>query len=724
VLLAIALALIVPAGDATLGETTDLLPADSPVHQALDQLSKYFGEKSALSSAVFVFERRDAVLNANDLADIEHLGSEIKKALPGETLPAEMNSVSIRTPATFALAGKGNPLISDDGHAALVWVTLPYNFVTKSSAKVVKHLHDVLARQTLPDGVSAAITGSAGYGYDYDVATERSVQKTQRVTLISVIIILLVVYRAPIAALVPLGAIGIAAGVTSQLLTSMDGLGIHGGSAEKIFTFVLLYGAGVDYSLLFMSRYREFLDAGKSSADAISAALGASIPAIASSAAMTISGLAMLCFAHFSVFRNSGPAVVLSITVAATAAMTLVPAIIAIIGPVAYWPAVRTGRPKHQPIVWPAIARIVSHRPWTVMIIMLIGLGIPAIKGSMIQWNYDALTSLKPGYQARTGAEMVEKHWPTGEIAPVTLLLSTDTPRSDAQWKQTSAKIADVLYSIGDIDNIRCFDAPLGRHIGREQNVAMQLIAGSQIKNEFVSSDHRAMRLIVVLKLPPLTRQAMSDVSAIAELTSRFLHPLDLPNLRVYTTGATAEMIDLREITQRDFHRIALLAMGAILLVVFLTLGDFPVAFFILAATALSYLTTLGLSCWIFELLGNHGLEWKVQMLLFIVLIAVGQDYSIFFAVRLAQEARELPCKEATKKALIFTGPVISSCGLIMAATLGSVMAGDVTLLVQLGFAFALGMLLDTFIVRPLLLPSLILISGRTLPKAVVGNFH
>jgi RND superfamily putative drug exporter len=243
------------------------------------------------------------------------------------------------------------------------------------------------------------------------------------------------------------------------------------------------------------------------------------------------------------------------------------------------------------------------------------------------------------------------------------------------------------------------------------------LFARTQARSEFISADGLAMRMSVVLKVSPLTRTAMDEAAAIAAAASQAN-----PGTSIQLTGATAEMIDLRDITQRDFWHIATLAMLAILLVVWAVLRDFPVAIFILAATTLSYLTTLGLTCWVFELLGNHGLEWKVQMLLFIVLIAVGQDYSIFFAVRLAQEARVLSCREATKKALIFTGPVISSCGLIMAATLGSVMAGDVQLLMQLGFAFALGMLIDTFVVRPLMLPSLILLSGRTLQKAVVGK--
>jgi RND superfamily putative drug exporter len=714
------LALVVPAGDTTLGEDTDLLPANSPVHQALDQLAKHFGEKSALSSAVVIFEKRDAPLNSDDLVDIEKFAREDSQLRAGENIGNELNSTAIRTPATFALAGKANPLISDDGHAALVLVNLPYNFVTKSTARIVKHMQDVLADHPMPPGVTAAITGSAGYGYDYSVATEKSHQKTTVVTLISVIVILLLVYRAPIAALVPLTAIGIANVATFKLLASLAGLGIHLGSAEKIFTFVLLYGAGVDYSLLFMSRYREYLDDGKASTESIQSALAASIPAIASSAAMTCSGLVMLCFARFSVFRDSGPAVVVAIAIAAFAASTLVPAILAIVGPVVFWP----NRPaavarRRDPKVWPVIARMVAARPGWLMIGALVLLGIPAIKGARTRWNYDALFSLKPTYQARQGTEMVERHWPTGEIAPVTVLAVSQHPLTDAQWSDISAKMLAAVKAVPDVENVRSFSQPLGLRASAAQNSGASLLARKQVHSEYVSPDQQAMRMSVVLGISPLSRSAMEDASAIESAAAGAC-----PGCSVHLTGATAEMIDLRDTTQRDFRQVATMALLAILLVVTIVLRDFPVAVFILAATALTYLTTLGLTCWEFEMFGIQGLEWKVQMLLFIVLIAVGQDYSIFFAVRLAQEARTLPCREATKRALIFTGPVISSCGLIMAATLGSVMAGDVTVLVQLGFAFALGMLIDTFIVRPLLLPSLILLSGRTLQKAVVGKPH
>jgi putative drug exporter of the RND superfamily len=217
----------------------------------------------------------------------------------------------------------------------------------------------------------------------------------------------------------------------------------------------------------------------------------------------------------------------------------------------------------------------------------------------------------------------------------------------------------------------------------------------------------------VVLTVALLSSAALDDVGRIAAAATGAAAAANV-DAHVYLTGASAEMIDIRDVTHRDFDRVAALALTVILIVVIAALRDVPLAIFMLGATLLSYFTTLGLTLWTFQLLGAHQLEWKVQMMLFIVLVAVGQDYSIFFALRYEQEARRLPRKEAVERALIFTGPVISSCGLIMAATLGSVMAGDIKLLVQLGFAFALGMLVDTFIVRPLLLPAFIVVTGRT----------
>ncbi len=201
------------------------------------------------------------------------------------------------------------------------------------------------------------------------------------------------------------------------------------------------------------------------------------------------------------------------------------------------------------------------------------------------------------------------------------------------------------------------------------------------------------------------------------EPAQRFLELISsaLSSGRAHLAGATAEMMDIRTVTQADFYRVAALSLCVIYVMVVVLLRDAVLAAFMVASTVLSYFATLGAAFWVFTgLLGHAGLDWKVEVFLFVVMVAVGVDYNIFLASRLSQEARRLPGKLAICRAVIHTGPVISSCGLIMAATLGSLMAGDLTLLHQLGFALALGMLIDSFLVRPLLLPAFAALSGRT----------
>jgi RND superfamily putative drug exporter len=221
------------------------------------------------------------------------------------------------------------------------------------------------------------------------------------------------------------------------------------------------------------------------------------------------------------------------------------------------------------------------------------------------------------------------------------------------------------------------------------------------------------MRLSVILDQTGFSLAAMDSLKRLqrtVEGRSRRIGRTD-----VYLTGATAEMADIKAVTQGDFHRVALLALAVIFLMVVALLRDVWLSAFMVASTVLSYFATLGIAYWVFAgLLGQEGLDWKVEVFLFVVMVAVGVDYSIFLASRLSQEARRLPVRMATCRAIIHTGPVISSCGLIMAATLGSLMAGDLQLLRQLGLALAMGMLIDTFLVRPVLLPAFVVLSGRT----------
>ncbi|HUU60023.1 MAG TPA: MMPL family transporter, partial [Phycisphaerae bacterium] len=232
-------------------------------------------------------------------------------------------------------------------------------------------------------------------------------------------------------------------------------------------------------------------------------------------------------------------------------------------------------------------------------------------------------------------------------------------------------------------------------------------------EKEYVSRDRRAVRLVAILDHPPFTTRAMETVRTIRRAVAAEIEREGL-QAELYLAGATAQMINVRDVTQKDIRRIVVLVLAVILGIVFLLLRNPLLSLFVVAATVLTYLATLGISYWVFAaLFGAGGLDWKVEVFLFVVMVAVGVDYSIFLAARMREEARRLPLRDAVHEAIVHTGPVISSCGVIMAATLGSLMAGDLTLLHQLGFALALGILLDTFVTRPLLVPAFAVLIGR-----------
>jgi RND superfamily putative drug exporter len=724
---------LAPSSSTEAGQATALLPDSAPSRRAFAALSTHFAGKVGLSQAVIVVERTTAPLTAQDLDGVETLADKaLHIAQSNGMAPGIGNGkggiISTRSPKSLALPIGPNPLISDDGKAALILVNLPYDFSSTTTSLIVSQLIGLAQSHPFASGITATVTGSAGFGRDYAVANENSHRHTVILTLISVIVILLAVYRAPIAALIPLAGISAATIVALKLLACGLFVGVESGTAERIFVLVLVYGAGVDYSLLFISRYLELLDQGRTPADAVRQGLNASAGAILFSAATTIAGLGMLFSAEFGVFHNTGSAVVMALLIAAGASLTIIPALIAIIGPRAFWP----GR-RHAPLpnpgiaspgispapaptparsIWPAIANLVIKRPGTILFLTLLILALPSVRGARLTWMYDALSSLKPTYSSIRGAEMVVRHWPAGEVAPFTIIIDAPRPHTNDEWSDACTKVTDALRPLRDLGNIRGLGMPLGLKAGL-QNMAVIFVGGRQVRDEYLSPDGTAMRLSLTLTIAPLTLEAMDDLTRMQAAAKAALDKASF-DASVQIAGTTADMSDIRAITQSDFHRIAALALAAILLLVVAIL----LSLFMVAATVVSYLATLGITYWVFHAVGYDGLDWKLQIFLFIVLVAVGQDYNIFFAVRLTQELRQYPPIEATRQTLIHTGPVISCCGLIMAATLGSVMAGDITLLVQLGFAFALGMLIDTFIVRPLMLPAFIIVTRRTLRHA------
>jgi RND superfamily putative drug exporter len=490
---------------------------------------------------------------------------------------------------------------------------------------------------------------------------------------------------------------------------------------------LLLFGAAVDYSLLFINRYKEYLRIVESAEKAFIFALDTSCGTIAVSAATTAAGLATLCLARFGVFRDVGPAIVLALVTAGIASITLVPALVAIVGPALFWPR-REGRRDHafevprDERLWTSLADLVTRRPGLVLILTVAILAGPMLRGVTLSWSYDAHSSLPARYSASRGMDFVRHHWSVGEISQTRVLIASPISHSMLEWIAISKNIVASLRKKAGLYDIRGLTSPLGLREGQLANIAAGLMGGKEIASEFVSPDRRAIWFSATLDSAPQSPEALACLDQIRETIEQTLRSSAFP-AQAHFTGATAETADLRDVTQSDFHRVSILSLLIIFLIVSALLRDVPLSIFMVAATVVGYLATLGVTAWVFRLLTGSELDWEVEVFLFIVMVAVGQDYNLFFAVRMSQESQSMDVATATSRALIHTGGVISSCGVIMAATLGSMIVGEIKMLQQLGFALGLGMLIDTFIVRPLLLPTFIVLTQRTISKAA-GFLH
>ena len=731
---------LVPQADPTLFEVVNFLPPQAPYSQALDAFQKAFPKSSALSEVVVIFERPGGALTPADLSAIGDVAAAIPKLQPNDKSDL-LKGVTILTPADIPL--QPNPLISPEspgGQAALIRMNLPSNYITKRSDAVVRHVRAILqeTQANLPKGLNVAITGSSGFGHDYAQAAEESNQRTLYVTLVAVMLILLLVYRAPLAAMMPLIAISLAAVVAMKVLSLCTHIGLHVGTAENIFVVVLIYGAGVDYSLLLISRFREFMGEGFPPRAAAHKSFAATLAAILAAAATNILGLLMLCFAKYQIFKTTGPAVAIALVAALLASLTLVPALLAILGNALFWPRIAFLQSRHR--LWPKIGSIVTTHPLLVLIITIAAMAYPVYRGANQTWVYDTLASIRAEYadgvgNAAAGLDIARRHWPVGEVAPVKLLVQSPTPLTPEQWQSVSQKVSSRLLALREpaspgglpVANVRSLSQPLGKDTSSLTNIILKA-RQDFIRATYVGADNRSTRLDVMMSTPALELHTMDQAknvqSAADQAATDAIRQFGgdpQAKATVFLAGATAEMIDTRAVTHGDFHLIAVLVLSVILVIMLVLLRQVLLSVFMVLSTVVSYFATLGLCHWLLVsapplvgLAGLNGLDWKVEIFLFVVMVSVGQDYNIFLAGRLMQEARRLPARLAAREALVFTGPVISSAGLIMAATLGSLMAGQLALLVQLGFALALGMLIDTFIVRPLLLPAFAVLTGKT----------
>ena len=510
-----------------------------------------------------------------------------------------------------------------------------------------------------PEGLAVYVTGPAGITVDA-VEVFGAIDATLLLaTSALILVLLLVIYRSPVVAFVPLFVVAIAysiaAGFVYLLIEAAD-LTVNGQTTGILI--ILMFGAGTDYCLLIVSRFREELRRREDKHEAMRLALARTSPAILSSGGTVMVAMLVLLVADLQTFRSSGPVFALGIFVTMLAGLTLLPALLTIFGRRAFWPAIPRADGERPGVsgFWHRVGTAVMRRPGVVLTATLIGLGAATL-GNLV--DLPGL-SLGAGFRGQVesiqGQQALAKALPAGEAATTDVLVAS--PRAGAA-SRTVAAVPGV----------------------------------AAVRPQQSSDDGELARLSVTLDDDPYGDAAIARIDDLRAAAER-VDPDALVG------GPTAEEADTRSAVRHDVRLIVPITLAAIFLILVVLLRGVVVSAYLIASVVLSFAATLGLSYLAFAyVFDSPGSDPSLPVFVFIFVVALGVDYNIFLMTRVREEVRRTNVREGVLHGLERTGGVITSAGVILAGTFLVLMALPLEQLFQLGFAVALGVLIDTFVV-------------------------
>jgi len=617
-------------------------------------------------------------------------------------------------------------------------------------------------------GLELLATGSAAIGGQTLTAARDAIRYTELLTVLMILLILAAVYRAPLLVLIPVVSIAIAVMVSSGLVAWLTVASKWADSpwldfkiftTSRIFVVVILFGAGTDFCLFLISRLREELDQW-SWDEACQRSLSGVSGALVGSAMTTIVGLGMLWIAEFGKFAYTGPIVAICLAIGLLVCLTFTPAILSLVGPKAFWPSnvsvITTPVGERLPTktnsgLWGLIALKLTRYPVATIVV---GLGLlcpPAIFGYLNEDNvtYDISSQLNRSAESRRGLRLVQEHFDIGRVNPLTLLIVLPKAISNERLRDEAKSLAEQLYKIDGVVAVRSADDPLGDF---PPDRAMSLLSADAWKrralkthritrNYFFSDElsfqNRLARLDVVMEGNPFDIGTANKVKKLETSLGEITDEASFwKGSKVRFAGTTPSIIDLRTVTLSDNRRIKIAVVAAVFVVLVIVIRRVVLCGYLIATVLLSFYATLGLSILFFRFAYGDdyvGLDWKLPLFLFVILVAVGQDYNVYLVTRIIEEQSERSgWLSALRRAVARTGGIITACGLVMSATFFSMTASawlpwlanwiglgsqhETTSLrgiVELGFALGLGVLIDTFYVRTILVPSFVALTDR-----------
>jgi RND superfamily putative drug exporter len=631
------------------------------------------------------------------------------------------------------VAGVRDQGLSRDGQArrAFVQLDLPRFMGGGEITKTVKSIRRVLGGFT-GNGLQLHLAGQAALRVDRYESARHVRSDTQYYSIVFIVCLLFLVFRAFLAPLVTLFPAALALVLAGPVVAEASRIGVRVSDTTEILLVVLMLGAGTDYGLFLIFRVREELARGMEPREAVVRALERVGETISYSAATVIAALVCLVLATFGVYNGLGPALAIGVGLLLLAGLTLLPALLAILGRAVFWPT----RPREGMTyrgAWGSIAARIVRRP-----ALTLAVGVALFGGmALVLFDYEpagfASASAPAGSDSSRGSALVAEHFaaaaanPTGLVFRLRRSFWSDPARIVPAERSLTASglfsaLAGPLESNGlplEPEEIVRLHRELGNPVllperqPAASDVSPLLYQAYRALGLFISGDGRTVQLYSALSAgDPTGTPAMRAVPAIRRAVAEAAEAIGAGDSGL--TGSAPISYDISRISTTDLYRIIPIVLAAIGVLLALLLRSLVAPLYLILSVVLSYLAALGLCVLVFVVIGGDpGLNFVLPFFMFVFLMALGEDYNILVMSRIREEAGEHPLPVAVRRAVAATGTTVTSAGLILAGTFGVLTISATGQIRQIGLGLAAGILLDTFFVRTLLVPSTVSLLGR-----------
>ena len=724
-----AMALLPSLSSVTQSDNTSFLPASALSQQAARLASPLQG--ATLTAVTVVAAQSNGTLSDGTLSGAD------------QAFVARLAGSLSRVARVVAVRDAGQ---SADGQAeqltALARLAQSGGLAASQQATLVAEVRDAIRAAGPPPGFSAHTAGTVATRVDTNATSGKTGGQVQWFSIIFVIALLVAVFRSALAPLIAVLPAVVVVLVAERLTAeaAVHGLGVS--QIASLLLIVLVLGAGTDYALFLMFRVREEMRAGLGCHEAIVLSVARVGETITFSAGILIAALLSLASATFSLYSGLAAPLAIAIGLMLVAGLTLLPALLAICGPVAFWPS--SVRPGAGRAGWwgPACSRIV-RRPLATLVIGLAVFGALAVASAgYLAAGFGGAATGPAGSDSAAGDALLTRHFPQTAANPTVIVLrlrqpawaaaasvaaagrqlaadpvftSVSGPLNANGTALTAAKYAALYATYG---SPRAMSTSAAARVPRAELAAYQSYRAS---GSYVSADGYTISFATSLAAgSATTTPAAQAVPAVRAAAARAARAAGASASGV--TGQAAFTYDVARLSDSDLRTVIPIAIAVIAVLLALVMRSLIAPLYLIVSVVLSYFSALGLTVLVFiKAAGQPGLTFILPFLLFMFLLALGEDYNILVMTRIREEAHHLPLREAVGRALSVTGTTVTSAGLVLAGTFGvlavvgsrSAGAQNVRTIVDVGVGLALGVLMDTFLVRTLLVPAAAVLIGR-----------